>query len=122
MANEITLSVYGQVVNGNFTSRFQPGNVQITQTTLGSHAPIVVVGTSEEDMSFGDIGTVGIVAMRNLDSTNYVQYGPKSGGVMVAFGRLKAGEVAVFRMDSAVTMRWVANTASCKVQVWALET
>ena len=79
------------------------------------------VGTSEEDLSVGDVGTVGWLFLRNLDSSNYVVFGPKSGGAMVAFGRLKAGEVAALRVSSGVTLRWQANTAAVKVQVILLE-
>lgn len=121
MANEITLTSKAKVVNGSLTSEFNPGTIQVTQSALGMHAPIVIVGTSEEDLAVGDISTPGILCMRNLDGTNYVDWGPKSGGAMVAVGRLKPGEVAMFRVGSGVTLRWIANTAPVKVQVWLLE-
>jgi hypothetical protein len=124
MANEITLTLKGLVVNGYLRSEFNPGALQFTQTTIGGHFPIVSVGTSEEDFDTGDVGiaNAGILMMRNLDTTNYVTYGPKSGGVMVAFGRIKAGEPAAFRLEPSITMRWIANTAAVKVQVWLLQT
>lgn len=121
MANEITLNQYLSCTNGNFTTTWNPGQISITQSAIGAQSGVVVVGTSEEDLSVGDVSTPGILLLRNLDSTNYVDYGPKSGGSMVAFGRLKAGEVAQVRVGSSVTLRWVANTASVKVQVLLLE-
>lgn len=123
MANEITMQLRTTVVNGNLSASFSPGSLQFTQTSQGLYAPVVSVGTSEEDLDVGDLGasTVGFLHLRNLDTTNYVQWGPKSGGAMVAVGRLKAGEVAVLRVEPSVTIRWVANTAACLVQVWWLK-
>lgn len=121
MANEIQTTLNVAVVNGNFRQTFAPGTIQITQTAQGAHSPVVSVGTSEEDLSVGDVGTLGVLCLRNLDSANYVQWGPKSAGSMVAVGRLKAGEVAYIRLEPGITLRWVANTAACKVQVMLLE-
>lgn len=120
MANELSIILRGTLANGNLNSQFNPGTVQVTQAAQGLHAPTVSVGTSEEDLDIGDLGasTVGYLFMRNLDTTNYVQWGPKSGGAMVAVGRLKAGEVACLRVEPSVTIRWVANTATCLVQCW----
>ena len=121
MANEIQTTLNVAVVNGNFRQTFAPGTIQITQTAQGAHSPVVSVGTSEEDLSVGDISTLGVLCLRNLDSANYVQWGPKSGGAMVAVGRLKAGEVAYIRLEPGITLRWIANTAAVKVQVMLLE-
>lgn len=77
MADEIKLTVQADVVNGSFKDRFQPGQVAITQAAVGAHRPVVSVGTSEEDLSLGDVGTAGICVLRSLDATNYVTYGPR---------------------------------------------
>lgn len=121
MANEITVGLSMNVSNGYFVDQFQPGTIQITQAAIGGHSPIVIVGTSEEDLGTGDISTLGLCALRNLDTTNYVTYGPKSAGSMVALGRIKAGEVAFFRFEPGITLRWIANTSSVKIQVKLLE-
>ncbi len=81
------------------------------------YAPVVIVGTSEEDLLVGDVTTVGWLYLKNLDAANYVQWGPKSAGSMVAIGRLKAGCSAWIQMEPGVTLRWIANTAPVKVQV-----
>lgn len=121
MANEITVNIYGRCANGRFDAEFKPGQLQFTQTTQGAQSGIVSVGTSEEDLSVGDVATNGWLFLRNLDSANYVIYGPKSGGSMIAFGRIRSGEVAAFRVSAGVTLRWQANTAAVKVQVLFLE-
>lgn len=121
MANEITLTASVSLTNGNLKKSFAPGTVQITQTTLGADDRVVSIGTTEEDLAFGDVATLGFLCVRNLDSTNYVQWGPKSAGVMVAIGRLKPGEYAIIRIEPGVTIRAIANTAACKVQWFLLE-
>lgn len=121
MANEITLRTMLSVLNGNLKSKLEPGDIRINQTTKRLHAPVVSVGTSEEDLSFGDLVTPGLVMLRNLDAANFVTYGPKSGGSMVAFGKIKAGETAIVRLSGSVTWRWVADTGACLVQVFALD-
>jgi hypothetical protein len=90
---------------------------EITQAAQGAHSPVVSVETVEEDLPIGDITTLGWLYLRNLDTTNYVTYGPKSGGAMVAFGRIKPGEPALMRLEPGITLRWVANTAAVKIQV-----
>jgi len=121
MANEITVTTRVSISNGNFKQKFDPGTVQIDQAAIGGHSPVVIVGhAAEEDLALGDLSTPGLVALRNLDATNFVKYGPKD-GTMVEFSRIKAGETAVFRLGSSVTLRWQADTADVKVQVMALE-
>lgn len=121
MANEIRISASLNVTNGNFSFQHLV-NASVDQATAGGGNPGTVdIGTSEEDIDFGDITTEGYAVIQNLDATNYVQFGPKSGGSMVACGRLKAGEVAILRLEPAVIIRAVANTAACKVFVAVIE-
>lgn len=122
MANEISLTISAQLNNGYLKDSYTPGVEQITQTTKGGHETIWVVGTSEEDLSIGDVATPGRMFVKNLDTTNYVDIGPKSGGAMVGAIRLSPGESHTFKSGPAVTWRGVANTASCRVltKVWEL--
>lgn len=117
MADELKITVSTTLTNGYFKDTNQPGTISVTQAAIGAHMPVVSVGTAEEDLTTGDISTLGWVYLRNMDTTNYVTLGPKSGGAMVAFGRLKAGEVAVLRLEPGITLRWQANTAAVKVLV-----
>ena len=121
MADEITIAISFNIVNGNFRLPIATGSLSFDQTTSGGGNPgSVDIGTSEEDISFGDITTLGWLYMRNLDDTNYVTWGPKS-GTMVACGRMEAGEPACFRMEPGITMTMQANTASCRVYIAALD-
>lgn len=121
MADEFNTAFSVRYTNGELSQTITQSK-KFNQTTKGWHSPVVTVNTSaEEDLSIGDIGTEGFLYLKNLDATNYVTWGPKSGGSMVAIGRLKAGEYAWIRMDSSATLRWQANTAAVKVQVCLFE-
>jgi hypothetical protein len=100
--------------NGGLKDTVQD-SAQFTQTTVGAHRPVLSIGTAEEDLPVGDVGTNGYAYLKNLDSTNYVTYGPKSAGAMVALGRLKPGEFVWLRVEPAVILRAIANTAAVKV-------
>lgn len=119
MANEITVTAFIQVVNGNLRDQFSIGNQSITQTGVGGPTPgYVTIGTTEEEVAFSELGTKGYVMMQNLDTTNYVQWGFSTG---VYGGRMKAGESAgPFRMD-ATSIFLKANTAACKVLIKGYE-
>lgn len=117
MANELQITLSSKFTNGSLKDTIESSTLNVTQATQGFHGPMVSVGTSEEDFDDGDVATLGWIYLKNLDSANYVQWGPKSAGAMVAIGRLKAGEWAFFRLEPGVTLRWVANTAAVKVQV-----
>lgn len=96
---------------------------KITQTTQMMNASCVSVGTSEEDIAVGDI-TVSNgywLYLKNVDTTNFVKYGPKSAGNMVEFGRLYSGKEAWLFVAPSVTLRWIADTAACRVLAKAYE-
>lgn len=122
MANEFNLTLSCRYTNGELS---QTINVSETysQTTLGMHAPVVTVNTSaSEALSIGDVATEGFMFLKNLDSTNYVQWGAQSStGGLATIGRIRAGEFAWLRMDSGATMRFQANTAPVKLQVVLFE-
>lgn len=123
MANEIKVSASLSCTNGNFIlPTIGSAQQSITQTTLGGGGPgYLSIGTSEEVVTFTDVSTLGWVFIKNLDSTNFVTFGPESGGAMVAVGKLKAGEACVFRFQTGITFRMKADTAACKVQIHCLE-
>jgi hypothetical protein len=115
MAGTIRILPSVIVENGDFESRFTPGQLSFVQTGLGSHETVVKVGTAEEDMPIGDISTEGWLILQNLHATAIVTWGPKSGGSMVAMGTLEPGEIALFRMSSAATLRWASSVNNSEV-------
>tara|TARA_B100000029_G_scaffold277293_1_gene271755 strand:- start:3537 stop:3905 length:369 start_codon:yes stop_codon:yes gene_type:complete len=117
VAEELAITILSTLTNGNFKDRVDHGQQKFDQTAIGAASNVVSVGTSEEDVTTGDLSTLGWCFMRNLDATNYVTYGPKSSGSMVGMGRIEAGEVHAFRLEPGITLRWAANTATCLVDL-----
>jgi hypothetical protein len=118
MADEIQFSYSGYCRNGYFRDEIPAQTEKVTQTTLGGGGPgIATIGTSEEDITFTDVATNGKLFMQNLDTVNFVKYGPKSAGAMVEMGRMKPGEIVWTRMAPGVTLRMIADTSACKVMI-----
>lgn len=120
MADEITITHRLRQVNGNYTHEFNPGTIRVTQATPGYIDQIVSIGTTEESLSFGDLGTVGIVELVNMDGTNYVEVGFSTG---VYGDKLTGGKYIPHRYErnGSATFYLKANTAACKVHVIAYE-
>jgi hypothetical protein len=78
---------------------------------------IQTVGTSEEQLEQGDIVTIGYVAVRNMDETNYVEIGPDGTSWPV---KLKPLQGCVMPWNDT-EIHAKANTASCKVEYLLIE-
>jgi hypothetical protein len=119
MADEITATARLQVANGNLNFTFSPPALAITQTARGGPTPgYLTIGTSEKSTTFPELSTEGWLIMQNLDATNYVEWGFAT---TVYGGRMRAGEFALFRLNPGTELFLRANTAACKVVVYALE-
>lgn len=121
MASEINVKFSLQAKNGFLQESIVIGQLQIDQAAVGVAGGAQSIGTSEEVVDFGDIGTEGVLFLRNLDDTNFIEFGPEDTGAMVAFGKLKPGEIAFLRMKPTVVLRAQADTAACLLQVKLLE-
>lgn len=118
MANEIRVQASVRVENGSYKDDFRPGQILIDQSNPGRGGHVQSIGSgAEEDIDTGDVSTLGWMVLRNIDTTNYVIYGPKSGGVMIDFGRIEAGEIAVLRLEPGITITAQADTATVKLDV-----
>lgn len=123
MADEITVTAALTVAKGGLSIP-KLGSAQFTADMAGSKAGVpgaVSVATSQQDIDLSALSSMGWCRIENTDPTNYVDYGPKSGGVMVDFGRLLPGEATVFRFKPGVTLRMVANAAAVVVLITAAE-
>ena len=115
MAREITVNITAQLKNGALLDAFTPGAINVTQTTASANSRIIDAATSDTAYSFADVTTMGWLILQNLDPTNYVAYGPTSGGALVNFGKMKPLEYAILRLYPGITFRMQANTGVCKV-------
>jgi len=121
MADELKVQLKSTLTNGGLSETFGTSTfLSFDQNVQGSHGTTAIVGTGEEIMTSGDITTPGWLFMKNLDTGNYVEYGPDSSG-MVTFGKLKPSEVACMRIHPNVVVKWKADTADCRVQMLFLD-
>jgi hypothetical protein len=78
------------------------------------------IGTTSELVGFGEItGAPGLVVIKNLDPTNFVEFGGDS-GLTVFKLKVLAGKDQMVRLESA-TLYGKADTAEVKIQVTAVE-
>jgi hypothetical protein len=116
MANEISVTANLTVNNGNYNAS-RTVSTSFNQSSSGFDTQLIQVTTGGVNLSPVGIGTEGWIWFKNLDSTNYLDWGVASNHI----GRMQPGEYAVFRMLSTATLNLVANTATCEVEVFLLE-
>lgn len=121
MAGEIRVNSVLQVVNGSINTKLGK-DVRIDQTTPGFIARTQTISTSGTDLTLSGVTTPRAIELINLDATNYIDWGPKSGGSMIPLGQLKAGESSVVTLYPGVTIRAQANTSNCSLQMGIAET
>lgn len=86
-------------------------SVSITVTGTARISGRQNIGTAEEQLVLGDITSVGVVWIKNLDSTNYITVGTVAG--QRGF-RINAGESYPFRAANNA-IYCAANTAAVDV-------
>lgn len=119
MAGTIRVNLQVDISNSPHNASILVSNDSFVQTGKGGGNPgTVSIGTTEESVAFTELGTEGWLFMKNLDSTNYVQWGFAT---TVYGGRLKPGEHAWFRLEPSATLYLKANTAACLVQINCFE-
>lgn len=113
MSGTITTRLNITIENGNF--RYDPPEFssEIVQATQGGETPgFLAATTSEADIAFGGSVSPGRILLFNLDATNKLQYGPKSGGSMVALGEIEPGDFEWFTLKTGTTLRYRSNTGT----------
>jgi hypothetical protein len=119
MSDEIKVTVKVGITKGDLSLTRTVNNHTSDQTGDGMQYGVQNVGTSDEPLEMGDIGTAGICYLRNLDDTNYVEIGQDSGG-FVALMKLLPGEVACGRLATDAP-RAKANTGAIELEYLIFE-
>jgi hypothetical protein len=117
MANEISISS---------TLRYAKSGVSASQSTSFNadqagdkyQAGVQIIGTTEEALDKGDIGTIGYISFKNLDATNYVQMGITTGVYSI---KVLAGKGGVIPWNSATAPLVKANTAAVELDYLMIE-
>ena len=116
MANEIQI---------NATLRYSKSPVGASLATsffddqVGTkyEAGVQVVGISEEQLNKGDVGTIGYLAFRNLDDTNFVELGKATGAYTI---KVKPGRGGVVPWGASAVYL-LADTAPINLEYLAIE-
>lgn len=121
MAAELTLTTTMSFAKGTIPSHTlseTSKSVSVTGTKFFHN--VQDVGTSEEAILLGDVAAGGHIMIVNRDATNFVNVKVGTGGAI--FGKLKPAESMRLRLGSGATAPFIiADTAACKVEVFAVE-
>lgn len=117
MANEIQLSQTLRYTKSG-VSASHASSFTVDQSGDKYQAGVQIVGTTEESLDKGDIGTIGYIAFKNLDTTNYFQIGITTGVYSL---KCLAGKGGVIPWNSSTAPLVKANTSSVEVDYLMIE-
>src|SRR6185369_12569200 len=123
MSNEITVNLSGRVAIG--TSPYdmtgeafppQSGGFDASVSLLDAGTLVLTTGDTNLTALFPNTATIdGVLFIKNLDPTNYVQIGPTVAGAIAPLSRLNPGKWLYVPLEPGLTLRGKAHTASCKI-------
>ena len=120
MANEISISTRLLAKKSFLNVDHNVGTVTADLSGSTSAAGIVSIPTTAGGTALSLDGittaTMGYAFFRNIDATNYIEIGVQVGGTFYALVKLKAGEVALLRMNQTNPPYALANTATVVLQ------
>jgi hypothetical protein len=113
MANEISLTGTLTISPSGKRSRSITLSTLVTMSGANYIERSQSIGTSAEALDLGEIGTPGMLYMKNLDATNYVTIQDGANGTAVA--KILPGDEAVFMLGTTAPYA-KANSAACIVE------
>ena len=108
------------VVNGNLAPTLTQALLEITAAGSKHIDNIQNIGIAWEALDFGDIGTLGEVALQNLDAINYVELALANDGLQI-FAVLRPSAGAAVIPLATKTVYAKAHTGACDVALLAAE-
>lgn len=117
MANEISITAGLACRNGSLTINQATTTTKFDQTIKrGGQPGVIEIGTSEETVSFTDI-TPGWAIIKNLDDTNFVDFGFSAG----VYGlTLPPNATIIVKFKAGMTLYALADTDPVDVQIVAI--
>lgn len=111
---EITFEgIHRPITNGVPAIPIEKEIMIIDQTGEGADSQFQSIGTSEETLNINsDIGDQGLLVIKNVDDTNYVDIGPATG---VYMNRIYPGHTNIITLLPTVSLFCLANTAAVRV-------
>lgn len=124
MSQEIDITVscaYEDAVG--MTGQVEIANLLVTLATARLHHTKQNVGTSQEAINLGDVSTLGIMILVNLDPTNYIEVKHATGGTVIAKlfpkGSVAGLNFCVLQVGSGITAPFViANSSACEMEIF----
>jgi len=119
MANELQPTAQLSYTNGLASMAVQ-STASITVAGTKYCDVIQNIGTTREDIVFGDIGTPGFFMVQNIDATNFVELSSDGGttfSIKLAAGTTTVGGGMTLISNNGATWSARADTASCNVTV-----
>jgi hypothetical protein len=117
MANELTVVSSLSFTKGGVTVAFG-GTKTVTVAGDKYIKTVQAIGTSEEAIQKGELGTLGFMCVKNLDDTNFVLIVGATG--LTSGNKLMPGESGVFRLSGNAPFA-KADTAPCNIEFMIVE-
>src|SRR5947207_15740589 len=106
MANEITVVATLKYAKNKSAAQLATSH-NADQSGDKYEAGIQTVGTVEEQLTTGDVGRIGYLAVRNTDAVNFCQLGSSAGNYSL---KLLAGKAAVVRWSGSAVCAKAVTT------------
>lgn len=120
MANEGTVKCSLSFSKNGVSDSVDSGSISFNVSGTNVIHNVQSIGTSEEALVLGDSGAGGYCFLLNRDTSNFVEVRQGTGASDLI--RLKAGEVACFRLSPDATAPFaIADTAACDLEVFLIE-
>lgn len=115
MADELSITTVTDYEKGNVKLQSLTTRKSVTVTGNIVLDAVQSIGTSEETLALGEVATalVGYAWFYNSDATNFVEIGNATTAYQI---KLKAGEMALLRLDGWAGIYAKANTAAVLLQ------
>lgn len=125
MAAEIKVSMSGSIAIGTSPYNikgelFPAGTTSYDSSTALADKVVKSIPTSDTSLTalLPNTATIeGVLYVKNLDATNYVKFGPTSGGAIVPMVRVNPGKAAFIPLEPGLTLRAQANVGACKCDI-----
>ena len=111
-----SLSTSGNLI----TDLRRTNSLHVSQTGVGYHSDMAIVGTSAVALGFGALTTNGGSYFRNLSPYGTISLGPLISATLHKTVDLGPNEMAVFQLEPSVAVSAIA-TQSCILEWWVAE-
>jgi hypothetical protein len=123
MANEITISVYGNLANGGIKDQQKLGNVSLTQAGKAVHSNTYALTDAFAAIGKGSVGSVGQVFITNVNASGFIEVSVDGGSSSLL--KIAAGVTDKISLTPAYTitniqikMTTSSATGFAHVRIW----